>query len=159
PARARNENAAVAAVARVGIVMVSSLEAFVVARPCARAGRPTGDHAAPARHRTTAKQACTGRSALGRFLDTMAPDHHKAAAARAYRSALFGLPACQPRPQYAPATGRSRPGPIPFSAAHGTNTRTKMFAVIRTGGKQYRVAAEDVIKVDKVKGEPGEIVE
>ena len=34
-----------------------------------------------------------------------------------------------------------------------------MFAVIRTGGKQYRVAAEDVIKVDKVKGEPGEIVE
>jgi large subunit ribosomal protein L21 len=34
-----------------------------------------------------------------------------------------------------------------------------MFAVIRTGGKQYRVAAEDLIKVDKVKGEPGEIVE
>jgi large subunit ribosomal protein L21 len=34
-----------------------------------------------------------------------------------------------------------------------------MFAVIRTGGKQYRVAAEDVIKVDKVKADPGEIVE
>ena len=34
-----------------------------------------------------------------------------------------------------------------------------MFAVFKTGGKQYRVAAEDVIKVDKVKGEPGEIVE
>jgi large subunit ribosomal protein L21 len=34
-----------------------------------------------------------------------------------------------------------------------------MFAVIRTGGKQYRVAAEDVIKVDKVKGNPGEIVQ
>jgi len=34
-----------------------------------------------------------------------------------------------------------------------------MFAVIRTGGKQYRVAAEDVITVDKVKGEPGEIIE
>jgi large subunit ribosomal protein L21 len=34
-----------------------------------------------------------------------------------------------------------------------------MFAVIRTGGKQYRVAADDVLKVDKVKGEPGEIVE
>jgi large subunit ribosomal protein L21 len=34
-----------------------------------------------------------------------------------------------------------------------------MFAVIRTGGKQYRVAAEDVIKVDKVSGEPGEIVQ
>jgi len=34
-----------------------------------------------------------------------------------------------------------------------------MFAVIRTGGKQYRVAAEDVIKVDKVAGEPGAIVQ
>jgi large subunit ribosomal protein L21 len=34
-----------------------------------------------------------------------------------------------------------------------------MFAVIRTGGKQYRVAADDVITVDKVKGEPGEIIE
>src|SRR5438105_11297854 len=34
-----------------------------------------------------------------------------------------------------------------------------MFAVIRTGGKQYRVAAEDVIKVEKVKGEVGEIVQ
>jgi large subunit ribosomal protein L21 len=34
-----------------------------------------------------------------------------------------------------------------------------MFAVFKTGGKQYRVAAEDVLKVDKVKGTPGEIVE
>jgi large subunit ribosomal protein L21 len=34
-----------------------------------------------------------------------------------------------------------------------------MFAVIRTGGKQYRVATEDVIRVDKVVGQPGEIVE
>lgn len=34
-----------------------------------------------------------------------------------------------------------------------------MFAVFKTGGKQYRVAAEDVLKVDKIKGAPGEIVE
>jgi large subunit ribosomal protein L21 len=34
-----------------------------------------------------------------------------------------------------------------------------MFAVFKTGGKQYRVAAEDVLKIDRVKGEPGEIVE
>jgi large subunit ribosomal protein L21 len=34
-----------------------------------------------------------------------------------------------------------------------------MFAVFKTGGKQYRVAAEDVLKVDKIEGEPGEIVE
>jgi large subunit ribosomal protein L21 len=34
-----------------------------------------------------------------------------------------------------------------------------MFAVIKTGGKQYRVATEDVIRVDRVNGQPGEIVE
>ena len=34
-----------------------------------------------------------------------------------------------------------------------------MFAVIKTGGKQYRVAAEDVIRIDRVSGQPGEIVE
>src|SRR5207248_4071301 len=34
-----------------------------------------------------------------------------------------------------------------------------MFAVIKTGGKQYRVAAEDVLKVEKVAGEPGEIIQ
>ena len=34
-----------------------------------------------------------------------------------------------------------------------------MFAVFKTGGKQYRVAAEDVLRVDRIKGEPGEIVQ
>jgi large subunit ribosomal protein L21 len=34
-----------------------------------------------------------------------------------------------------------------------------MFAVIRTGGKQYRVAAEDKLQVGKVAGEPGEIIQ
>jgi large subunit ribosomal protein L21 len=34
-----------------------------------------------------------------------------------------------------------------------------MFAVIKAGGKQYRVAAEDVIRLDRLKAEPGEIVE
>ncbi len=34
-----------------------------------------------------------------------------------------------------------------------------MFAVIKTGGKQYRVAADDVLKIEKIKGEPGEIVQ
>jgi large subunit ribosomal protein L21 len=34
-----------------------------------------------------------------------------------------------------------------------------MFAVIKTGGKQYRVAADDVLKIEKVKGEPGEIIQ
>jgi large subunit ribosomal protein L21 len=34
-----------------------------------------------------------------------------------------------------------------------------MFAVFKTGGKQYRVATEDVLKVDKIEGEPGQVVE
>jgi large subunit ribosomal protein L21 len=34
-----------------------------------------------------------------------------------------------------------------------------MFAVFKTGGKQYRVAADDKLRIDKIKGEPGEIVE
>ena len=34
-----------------------------------------------------------------------------------------------------------------------------MFAVIKAGGKQYRVAAEDIIRIDRVSGQPGEIVE
>ena len=34
-----------------------------------------------------------------------------------------------------------------------------MFAVIKTGGKQYRVAANDVLKIEKVDGNVGDIVE
>src|SRR5215469_2900454 len=34
-----------------------------------------------------------------------------------------------------------------------------MFAVIKAGGKQYRVAAQDTLKVDRMKGEPGEILQ
>jgi len=31
-----------------------------------------------------------------------------------------------------------------------------MFAVVKTGGKQYRVAKDDVIRVEKLTAEPGE---
>src|SRR5215813_1865078 len=34
-----------------------------------------------------------------------------------------------------------------------------MFAVIKTGGKQYRVAADDLLQVEKLPGEPGEIIQ
>jgi large subunit ribosomal protein L21 len=34
-----------------------------------------------------------------------------------------------------------------------------MFAVIRTGGKQYKVAPDDVIAVEKLAGEPGATIE
>jgi len=34
-----------------------------------------------------------------------------------------------------------------------------VFAVIKTGGKQYKVAPGDLIKVEKISGEPGENLE
>jgi large subunit ribosomal protein L21 len=34
-----------------------------------------------------------------------------------------------------------------------------MYAVIKTGGKQYRVAADDVLTVEKLAGEPGAKIE
>ena len=34
-----------------------------------------------------------------------------------------------------------------------------MFAVIKAGGKQYRVVAEDVIRIDRVAVEPGNVIE
>lgn len=34
-----------------------------------------------------------------------------------------------------------------------------MFAVLKTGGKQYRVAANDILTVEKLVGEAGDIVE
>jgi len=34
-----------------------------------------------------------------------------------------------------------------------------MFAVIKTGGKQYKVAKDDVIEVEKLEVEPGKTVE
>ncbi len=33
-----------------------------------------------------------------------------------------------------------------------------MYAIVKTGGKQYRVAPEDVIRVEKLDGEPGDVV-
>ena len=34
-----------------------------------------------------------------------------------------------------------------------------MYAVIRTGGKQYKVAAEDVLQIEKIEGAQGETVQ
>jgi large subunit ribosomal protein L21 len=34
-----------------------------------------------------------------------------------------------------------------------------MYAVIRTGGKQYRVVEKDIISVEKLPGEPGATIE
>ncbi len=34
-----------------------------------------------------------------------------------------------------------------------------MFAVIKTGGKQYKVAPNDVLRVEKIAGQPGDTIE
>src|SRR3984957_8868018 len=60
-------------------------------------------------------------------------------------------------PQIHQPTGRSRSGAF-RTPVSSTRTRT-MFAVIKTGGKQYRVAAQDMLKVDRLAGEPGESVQ
>jgi large subunit ribosomal protein L21 len=49
----------------------------------------------------------------------------------------------------------AKSGPAMRRASEGK----EMFAVIKTGGKQYRVAANDLLDVEKVAGEPGDIVE
>jgi large subunit ribosomal protein L21 len=45
------------------------------------------------------------------------------------------------------------------SGARETISAGIMFAVIRTGGKQYKVAKDDVISVEKLTGEPGAVIE
>jgi hypothetical protein len=47
------------------------------------------------------------------------------------------------------------PGPGGLDKRTETNT---MFAVVRTGGKQYRVATGDKIAVEKLSGEAGETI-
>ena len=34
-----------------------------------------------------------------------------------------------------------------------------MYAIVKTGGKQYRVAPGDIVKIEKLEGEPGSAVE
>jgi large subunit ribosomal protein L21 len=34
-----------------------------------------------------------------------------------------------------------------------------MFAIIKTGGKQYRVATDQLLRIEKIDGEPGQIVQ
>jgi large subunit ribosomal protein L21 len=44
------------------------------------------------------------------------------------------------------------------TGAAGRGKEGKMYAVIKTGGKQYRVAANDKITIEKLAGEPGDQV-
>ncbi|MCA8897029.1 MAG: 50S ribosomal protein L21, partial [Amphiplicatus sp.] len=33
-----------------------------------------------------------------------------------------------------------------------------MYAVVKTGGKQYRVAKDDIISIERLAGEPGDVI-
>jgi large subunit ribosomal protein L21 len=48
--------------------------------------------------------------------------------------------------------------PVRPSPSTGLEREEKMFAVIKTGGKQYRVAPDEKLKVARLEGEPGTIV-
>jgi large subunit ribosomal protein L21 len=48
---------------------------------------------------------------------------------------------------------------VPFGRGAAGEIGGFMFAVIRTGGKQYRVAKDDIISVEKLSAEPGATVE
>src|SRR5918997_2118663 len=42
-------------------------------------------------------------------------------------------------------------------SSHQSNSRSShpMYAIVKTGGKQYKVAVGDVVEVEKLEGEPG----
>jgi large subunit ribosomal protein L21 len=75
--------------------------------------------------------------------------HARAARSRALRCGVSSAASLKPELQEAcPASAESR-------IEHEERT---MFAVIKTGGKQYRVAAEDVITIAKLEAGPGDAV-
>lgn len=37
--------------------------------------------------------------------------------------------------------------------------KTLTYAIIETGGKQYRVSPGDILKIEKIEGKPGDVVE
>jgi large subunit ribosomal protein L21 len=90
------------------------------------------------------------------FLDNRTRDRHKPAKARAFWSALFiGCQAAVSDIRH--RLKEAGPGQTPEN--RDEHEDDEMFAVIKTGGKQYRVAADDVITVDRLAGEPGDAVQ
>jgi large subunit ribosomal protein L21 len=62
--------------------------------------------------------------------------------------------------EFAPGGCGRRQGPGLRVALSAVCLReTMMYAVIKTGGKQYRVAADDVLTIEKIAGEAGATVE
>jgi large subunit ribosomal protein L21 len=49
--------------------------------------------------------------------------------------------------------------PVRIRPSTGLEREAKMFAVIKTGGRQYRVTPDDVLEIGKIEGEVGTIVQ
>src|SRR5438477_5506995 len=63
---------------------------------------------------------------------------------------------------YCAARGRGSPGPKRARVSRWVRqaiSASVMFAVIRTGGKQYKVTKDDVISVERLAAEPGATIE
>jgi large subunit ribosomal protein L21 len=82
------------------------------------------------------------------FVDSSRCDRHKHGRNRGFRPA-----------RAKPCNRLKKAGPDLKNPSTGIEREDNMFAVIKTGGKQYRVAADDKLKVEKVAGEPGDIIQ
>jgi large subunit ribosomal protein L21 len=91
---------------------------------------------------------------VARFLTVQGSARHNRGRTAPTGSVRFGDGEARRSPPK--STVRSRSGIPSIEIEHEGKT---MFAVIKTGGKQYRVAAEDVIRIDKIKGDPGQTIE
>jgi large subunit ribosomal protein L21 len=58
-----------------------------------------------------------------------------------------------------PFATEQKAGPIQTIEAGSNTKESRMFAVIKTGGRQYRVAPDDVLEIGKIEGEVGTIVQ
>lgn len=47
---------------------------------------------------------------------------------------------------------------VPLQAGVTEETSVNMYAIVKTGGKQYKAAEGDVLEVEKLAGEPGDAV-
>jgi large subunit ribosomal protein L21 len=56
-------------------------------------------------------------------------------------------------------TTEQKAGPDPFRGRDRTRRNQTMFAVIKTGGRQYRVVPDDVLEIGKIAGDVGSIVQ
>src|SRR5207247_331333 len=60
---------------------------------------------------------------------------------------------CRPRGSCVPAASYCIP---PGERASRSGSRKRMYAIVETGGKQYRVKPGDTVAVERLAGEPGE---